>query len=336
MRGIVFHRAGAPLTLEQVPDPEPGPGELILRVGRCGICGSDVHLTESHGWFPEQGVLGHEFAGEVVAIGKDVANYAVGDAVSSMPVGGCGRCAGCHSGNAMLCEAGFIPYQGGFADYVRVGARSSTKLPSTLSLADGALVEPLSVGLHGVALAMLRPGARVLVLGSGPVALAAMFWARRLGAGRMATLSRSLRRADLATAMGTDALVTSGDAELDEVREALGGMPEVVLECIGSPGALERSIQHVQPGGTVISLGFCIKPDAIIPGVATYKQVKLLFSLTYTMDEFVYCAETLGRGALEPRLMVTNTIPLEEVPGMIERMRVGTAETKVLVDPSMG
>src|SRR5207253_1613402 len=132
--------------------------------------------------FETGSVIGHEFAGEVVALGKDIEHLEVGDRVTSMPFTGCGRCVTCLAGRPNFC-AGFRGMAGGFAEYVVATGRTAIKLPATLSLADGALIEPLAVGLHGASLARLHPGSRVLVIGAGPIGLAAVFWARKLGAG---------------------------------------------------------------------------------------------------------------------------------------------------------
>ncbi|WP_294354864.1 zinc-binding dehydrogenase, partial [uncultured Sphingomonas sp.] len=205
--------------------------------------------------------------------------------------------------------------------------------PSALSLLDGALVEPLAVGLHGVSLARLKPNARVLVLGGGTVGLTATFWARRLGAGRLVTASRSRRRESLALAMGADAFVTLGEGEGERIAEALGGPPDYVFEAIGVVGALQQSVNLVKPNGEVISMGFCMAPDAVIPGIATFKQVKLTFSMAWTLEEFQTAVDLLDRGDVEPRAMVSNTIPLDALPGMIETLRGAHNETKVHVEP---
>src|SRR5690606_28058522 len=158
-----------------------------------------------------------------------------GQRVSAMPARGCGQCAACLGGFPLGCAAmaGMI---GGFGEYMRIYAPAAIHLPETLSMADGALVEPLAVGLRGVALADLKPGAKVGVLGAGAVVLASIYWARLLGAGRVVAMSRSARRADLATAMGADAFEAFGDGEGDRLAAALGGMPDVVLECAGAVG----------------------------------------------------------------------------------------------------
>ena len=337
MRGVYFERAGVPLRLETLPDPVPGAGEMVIKVHRCGICGSDVHLTQAHGLFPENSVLGHEYAGEVVALGREVDGFRIGDRITALPAAGCGACAPCAMGTPFLCVHGVAGNCGGFADYMRVAARTSVRLPQGLGMADGALVEPLSVGLHGVALARMRPGARVLVVGAGAIGLAVIYWARRLGAGRVVAMSRSDRRASMADTMGADAFVKSGPDEIEAVQEALGGAPEIVFEAIGVPGALGQSLGHVARDGKIVSLGFCIEPDTLAPALATFKGVSVIFSLAYTIGEFQFCVDTLDRGSVEPRLMISSVIPLEQVPSTIEAMRRGETggQLKIHADPSL-
>ena len=154
MRAAVFKGPGRPWAVEIVPDPTPGPGEMILKVVRCGICGSDVHMTSGRGvTMPTDCILGHEYVGEVVAIGREVTDRKIGDKIAAMPFAGCRACDNCLGGDELLCERGVKPYIGGFAEFVRVAASSSLKLPDSLSAADSALIEPLAVGLHGVHLA---------------------------------------------------------------------------------------------------------------------------------------------------------------------------------------
>lgn len=334
MRAVVYEAPGRPFILEDLPDPEPGRGEVLLKVSRCGVCGSDLHMTSGHGGMTLPGgrVLGHEYAGEVVALGKGVEHLKVGDLVTSIPLTGCGACDACAHHHPALC-ANMRGMVGGFAEYVRAAAAGTIRLPQTVSLADGALAEPLAVGLHGVALAKMRPGARVLVMGGGAVALAAIFWARRMGAGRIAVMSRSLRRAALALEMGADIFLESGDDEASRVAEALGGAPELVIECIGVTGALEKCVQLAGRYGTVVSLGFCTAPDPVNPAVATLKEVRLIFSMHFTLPEFQFTVDTLEAGHLQPRAMISDTIALADLPGAIERLRGPNNDTKVQVAP---
>ncbi|KHK89093.1 alcohol dehydrogenase catalytic domain-containing protein [Novosphingobium malaysiense] len=336
MRAVYFDKVGEPLKVITVDDPEPGPGEVVIEVARCGICGSDAHLTQVHGYYPEQSILGHEFSGEVVAVGKDVEGYAIGDRITAMPAAGCGKCRACVHGVPLFCENGTASYTGGFADYMRIGVNTATHLPQTLSLADGALTEPLAVSLHGVAMAQIKPGQPVLVLGAGAISLGAIFWARRLGAGKIVALSRSRRREEMALKMGADVFVQGGENEVAEVQQALGGAPEIVFEGIGVEGALQKCVNHVAVDGKIVSLGFCTNADPVIPAVSTFKQVNLLFSMAYTMREFEYCAHAMDKGLVDPGTMVTRTISLEEVPAMIEQMqRGGVSDIKIQAAPSL-
>lgn len=135
----------------------------------------------------------------------------------------------------------------------------------------------------------------------------------------------------MAGTLGADAFVQFGDNEVGEAQEALGGAPDVVLECIGEVGMLGKAVEHIRSDGTIISLGFCTKPDPVIPGVATFKQVRMIFSMAYTLAEFEQVARALDAGHVEPRAMITETISLETLPSMIEQLRQGTNQTKVHV-----
>lgn len=333
MRAAVYKETGAPLVIEELPDPTPLSGEIVIKVHRCGICGTDVHNTSGHGsdW-PLQTVPGHEYAGEIVAIGSGVEGLREGDRISAMPASGCGRCVYCATGYPIACEQ-LQGYLGGFGEYLRVAASGAFKLPQTLTMADGALVEPLAVGLHAVDLAEFQSGARVVILGGGSVGLATLFWARQRGAGRIVVVSRSARRADLALALGADAFEALGEGEADRIGAALGGPPDVVFECVGAVGMLGKSIELVRPGGQVVSLGFCTSPDPIIPSMTTWKRVTLKFSMAWKLTNFLHAADVLDRGHVEPRLMISETVSLDAFPGILEDIRNGSPQTKVHVDP---
>jgi threonine dehydrogenase-like Zn-dependent dehydrogenase len=334
MRAAVFKGPGKPLVIESLDDPVPGEGELVLRVGRCGICGTDLHMTDGHAaGFPADSVLGHEFAGEVVAIGAGVERYKLGDTVAGLAVAGCGRCASCVAGDPMWCEKGLIPAMGGFGQYTRVNALAAIKLPATLSLEDGALIEPLAVGLHGVTLAALGPGARVLILGSGSIGLAAAFWARRFGATQVLVASRSARSQDHAMHMGASCVEQFGEEFPRRVSAALGGAPDVVFECIGIPGMLGMAVELVRPRGTIVVLGNCMLPDTLIPSLILFKQVRLQGSMVYSRREFEITAEALESGAVEPRSMITDRVPLAALPAAFEALRRPTYQCKTLVEP---
>jgi threonine dehydrogenase-like Zn-dependent dehydrogenase len=331
MRAAVYPGGGAAMVIETLPDPEPGPGELLIRVHRCGICGTDLHMTEGHKWqFTAGSVPGHEYSGEIIAIGKCVESFRLGENITAIPSLGCGQCIGSKSGNNVLCQhrGGVL---GGFAELMTVPAEVAIKLPSTLSLADGALIEPLAVGRYGVRLVGVRPGEPVLVLGAGSAALCAIYWLRRMGAGRIAVLARSERRRDLALALGADAFLTDPAG----IADALGGSPAQVFECVGSPGFVAQAIGHCRTLGQVISLGFCTAPDALVPAMAGYKGVSLHFPVGYAMDDFRATADIMDKGHVDPKCLISSVRPLDALPATFAELRGANAETKVHIAPTM-
>lgn len=333
MKAAVYKGEGKPLELETLPDPHPGPGEVLLKVHRCGICGTDLHMTSGHHFdFPAGTVPGHEYAGEIVEVGTGVTQYRKGDLIAALPSTGCGRvdCEACKRGNLALCKSA-PGVMGGFGEYLRVPQSVAVKLPATLSLADGALLEPLAVGLYGTRLANIQPGDRVLVLGAGSVALCAIYWARRLGAGRIVAMSRSTRRADMAKKMGAHGFVQYGDDERAEAVEALGGEPDIVFECVGAQGFVGRAIQAVRPFGQVISMGFCTAPDTLLPAMAGMRGISLQFPVGYTLKDFHHVADVMDDGHVDPGILVSSVISLEDLPATIERLRGPNTETKVQV-----
>jgi len=334
MRAAIYPGQGKAIVIENLPDPKPGPDDVIIRVARCGICGTDLTMTKGEGpWdFGAGSQFGHEFAGTIVEVGRQVTSLRVGERISVLPSPACGHCAACRShGNHVLCQNKPGTAMVGFAEFARVPANLATKLPGTLSMADGALIEPLAISLYGVKFARIQPGDRVLVLGAGTVALYAIYWARRLGAGRIVAMSRSERRRDLALAMGANAFVPYGRSEFAEVSEALGGPPQVVFEGVGAEGMLPKAVQHAAQFGRIVSLGFCTSPDPLIPAMGSYKCVSIQFAVGYSMTEFIYIADQMDKGHADPKAIITRDIPLMELPSMMTTLRGANNETKVHV-----
>lgn len=187
MKAAIFDRFGAPLRVEKVADSTPNADGVVIKVSCCGICGSDLHMTEDDTFGLKGGeVIGHEFAGEVVALGRDATGVKVGDLLAVAPLKGCGACPACLRGEPAWCEMGMELTGGGYAEYAALAARQLRKLPDGLARGDGALAEPLAVALHGVLLSDMKSGDRVRIVGAGPIGLANTFWARRLGASAIA------------------------------------------------------------------------------------------------------------------------------------------------------
>ncbi len=211
---------------------------------------------------PSGTILGHEFAGEVVAIGGTVSGLKQGDLVTALPVQSCGRCVHCLAGQPLHCPNGRFAF-GGFAEYLTARAVNCVKLPAGLSLADGALIEPLAVALHGIDLARPADGARILILGAGPIGLGVAFWCRQLGARRVAIAATSDRNAALASELGAGQFLAGAEDPPAAASEALEGAPDMVFECVGKPGLLAEAVECVAKRGTVLALGACgCRPSA--------------------------------------------------------------------------
>lgn len=334
MKAAVYHGAGKALTLETLPDPEPGPDDVVIKVHRCGICGTDLHLTSGHAWdFVPGTIPGHEYAGEVVAVGANVSRYRTGDLITALPSTGCGHCEACHRGNLALCHNA-PGLMGGYGEYLKVPIASAVKLPATLSLADGALIEPLAIALYGVRLSRIQPGDKVLVLGAGSIALCVIYWARQLGAGKIVAMSRSDRRAVMALAMGADAFIQYGDNEVVEVVEALGGPPDMAFECVGNPGYIGKGIEHVRSFGQVLSMGFCLDPDPIMAPMAGRKGVTLQFPIGYSLKDFEYVANVMDKGHVDPKMLISKVVSLADIATMFDHLRGPNSETKVHIAPA--
>jgi (R,R)-butanediol dehydrogenase/meso-butanediol dehydrogenase/diacetyl reductase len=331
MKAAVYEGGGKPLVLTDLADPEPGPDDVVIKVHRCGICGTDLHMTEGHtiGFAPGT-VPGHEYAGEIVAKGTNAGDFRIGDRITALPSTGCGHCEACFRGNLVLCSNA-PGVMGGFGEYLKVPARVALKLPASLSLEDGALIEPLAIGLYGVRCSRIAAGDRVLVLGAGSIALAVIYWARRLGAGRIVAMSRSDRRAPMALEMGADAFIAYGENEVAETAAALGGSPDTVFECVGNPGYLAKGIQHVRKFGQLLSLGFCLEPDPIMAPMAAMKGVTIQFPVGYSMKDFEYVADVMDSGHVDPAILVTSVVPLIDLPAKLARLRGPNVDTKVQV-----
>lgn len=333
MRAAVMQGLHKPLAVETIPDPTPGEGDVVVKVGRCGICGSDLHMTEDPAYGKGAGsILGHEFAGEVVALGKGVEGLNTGDLVSVIPLQSCGECHSCRTGEVQWCER-FGLQGGGYAEYALTRPNQCVRLPSSASLADGAIVEPLAVALHGVALSRMRIGDRVLVLGAGPIGLAVAFWARRLGAGRVVVQDLAEWQRDRALQMGAHDFVVEPADPIGSAERALAGKADVVFECVGVPGLIAQAVDQVRNDGTIVLLGLCTRPDTFNSFAMLSKQVKLLTSAFFTRQEYEAALDALDRGAVEPRLLVTDTISLDATPDVFESLRKRTHQCKVLINP---
>jgi (R,R)-butanediol dehydrogenase/meso-butanediol dehydrogenase/diacetyl reductase len=340
MKAAVFKEVGQPLAIETVADPVPREDGLVMKVGYCGICGTDLHATREGLTTACCGqILGHEYVGEIVEVGPRAdGNWQVGDRVCAMPFLACGHCPACATGRFFECQAKQVPgvdAPGGFAEYVNTGSRETLLLPENLELERAALIEPLAVGIHAVRVADLKAGSRVMVIGAGPIGLTVALWARFFGAREVVVSEMASTRAELAKNMGATAVIQpdpAADAEalLTQFSDVAGGPPDIIFECVGAPGLLQQCIEMAPQRGKIIPVGVCEQPDAIMPFLGLIKELQIQFAIAYTRDDFETCMAMLGEGRIDISPMVTDVVSLEELPEAFEALRTPSHQCKVL------
>ncbi len=339
MKAAVFHTPGKPLSIENVADPVPREGEAIIRVKHCGVCGTDLHATEQHGRAGPNGmVMGHEFAGEVVALGKGVEGWKEGDRLTSLPFIGCGKCAACFQGKPWQCATkqiiGLGEVTGGFAEYTRVHLNEAVRLPRSVSWKEGALVEPLAVSLHGVrGIRNGLAGRNVLVVGAGPIGLTTTLWCSFFGARHVIVSELDQGRARMALKYGATGLVDASGDVAEQFRALTGGEPELILECVGLPGMIARCIGLAPYGGEIVVVGFCMQPDNFVPAVAMAKELSVKFVIAQDRSDFQFVVDMIAADRIDVEHMVTDVLGFDDFPAAFEALRTPTSQCKILLAP---
>jgi 2-desacetyl-2-hydroxyethyl bacteriochlorophyllide A dehydrogenase len=328
-------------------DP-PGPGDLVLDVGVCGICGSDVHSWLEGSWVLPGMPLGHEFAGTVVEVGDQLAGVSVGDRVAVNPLGPCRQCLQCRRGRPNLCAAPGGMAGGGLGDRVlvkdaRVGERVFV-LPESLPLEEAAFLEPMSVAVRTVRVAAPDLDEPVLITGLGTIGQCVVRVLSALGARTiLATDTSPLRRDVAAQVPGVEVfdpavsdmaavLVERFGATVSPYRQATG-LP-VVLECSGAGPLLQFAVDVVRAGGTVCVVALTAEPSPFDVNPLVQKEVRLLGSFAYTpadvQEAFALLAE--GRTAVGP--LITHRVPLDDVNAAFAAQADTATSIKVMVSPA--
>lgn len=328
MRAVQLQAVGR-IELVEVPDPSPGPGEVLVRVQAAGICGTDRHLFK--GEFPcaPPVTLGHEFSGEVIGVGSG-ATVPVGTRVTCDPNIACGTCDQCLRGRINLCVRNVaigIHRDGGFAEMAVIPAHRAIPVPD-LHPHHAAFAEPLACTLHGVDLGAPIPGERVIVLGGGVIGLLAVQLARNAGA-EVTLVTRHPGKRDLALLVGA----TYTAATEAEARARLPQGADLVLECAGVADTVEMAPRLARSGGRVVILGVMPQGETvrIEPFDLLFREIQLLHSFINPFTQARAVAMlTSGRITVAP--LISRVISLSEVPQAIANpARVG--EVKVLVIP---
>jgi (R,R)-butanediol dehydrogenase/meso-butanediol dehydrogenase/diacetyl reductase len=285
---------------------------------------------------PENSIMGHEFCGEIHEVGAGVRGFDVGERVAGLPFVMCGECERCQRGMAIHClklkGLGLGQLPGAYAEFVACATISLFKLPDNVTSREGALVEPLSVGLHAVKRSGVKPGETAIIMGAGPIGLATLTWAK--GKGATVVVSEIAEgRAELARKLGADVVLNPKQKDpAAQVREITGRLPDLIFECIGVKGTLDSAIQMIGPRGQIVVVGVCMEPDQIQPVQCIFKEISVNFVLGYDPVDFDETINALANGRIKPQPMVTDIIGVDQVPEMFKTLRQPGAHAKVLVE----
>lgn len=314
------------LATTEVPDPQISGGEVLVRVGACGICGSDLHMMEAK-LFPAGAIPGHEAAGVVEAVGASVEGFAPGDSVAIQPFDPCGVCPACTSGATQRCVnntfttigLGFRP--GAYAELIAVTPQMLVRMPDGFPSDLAAVSEPLAVAYHGFRRSRFEAGMSVGVIGCGPIGLSAVALARSLGASRVWACDSNEFRTKLALDLGAgEAATAPADAD-------------IVFDCAGAKGTVDLAVNAAAGGGQVVILAVNIKGDEVWPFVWVTKEVEIVPCLAYSIEEYAECARMIADGRVDVAPMITRRVPLEDTDEAFFALLEGAPEGKVLVTP---
>lgn len=341
-------KSGRIYVRDDVPEPEPGFGQVLVQVKACGICGSDLHfakhgadmlaLTDEVEGMPDMGMgdmkidldrdvfMGHEFAAEVLEVGPDTVGPAAGTLVTSIPI--------------LLSMTGVqgIVYSNevaaGYGERMLLSAPMLHEVPNGLSAQHAALTEPMAVGLHAVNKSNIVAAEGALVLGCGPVGLAVIAALKLKGVDHVVAADFSPARRALASTMGAHEVV---DPATEPAFEAWGrtgkGRPLVVFEAIGVPGIINSVLRSAPHGSRVVVVGVCMQPDHISPFFGISKELNLQFVLGYDPMEFAATLRSIAEGEIDVAPMITGEVDLDGVPGAFDALANPDAHCKILVTP---
>jgi len=313
---------------EERPRPDPGPMDVLVAVKHVGICGSDVHYYR-HGRIgdfvvEDPLVLGHESAGEVIAVGDDVENVTVGDRVALEPGVPCLDCAACRRGEYNLCpDVRFMatpPIDGAFTEYIAWPAEFVYPLPANVSTREGALCEPLSVGLHAARRGNVGAGDTVLITGAGPIGMLAMEAVRVAGASTVVLSDVVPEKLDRAKARGADATVDPSSEDLAErVADITGDGVDVVIEASGAETAIQSTTDAVRRGGTVVFVGLAAEGEVPINTHDVVNGELDVHGSFRFRNTYPAAVDLLASGNVDVEGLIDYEMPLAELAAAFER-----------------
>ena len=308
------------MELQDIPVPQLKSSEVLIKVKRCGICGTDPHIYMGRFPAPQPLVLGHEFSGEIVEIGPDVQAVAVGDRVTADINSSCGSCFYCRNGQKLFCEnisqIG-VHVDGAFAEFVKVPAVNVYKIPDSMSWTDGAYVEPLACAVNGQQRANISLGSTVFIIGAGPMGLSHAVLSKINGAAKVIVSELNPVRIQKAKELGADHVIdVSKQDPLEELLSLTNGRgADFIIEAVGSVRTYEQAFKAVRKGGAIVAYG-AAPADAeltIKPFEVYSKELTIVGSYAGTYDTWGKAIELIQSGRFKSKDLVTNTVVLDDL-----------------------
>lgn len=318
--------------VEEVPRPVCGRGEVLIKVAYAGICGSDLHIYRKGMFVTDVPVtMGHEFSGVVAELGADVTNLSTGDVVVGDPRVSCGNCEWCRQGQGNRCpELGFIGEvsPGCFAEYLLIRPESLLKVPKSLTLQNAALVEPLAVALHIVAMAKLTPPVRLGIVGAGPIGLLTVLTARTVGISQVTVVDLSPARRELAKKVGADLVI-------ENIPEDSSSQVDVVIEAVGVEKTLQDAVKWLKPGGRLVMAGLyedkiCFEPNDIV-----VKELEVAGVSAYETSDLQMAIDHLASEIIDVTPVISHILPLASAAEAFSMLTASHNNTaKILIKPN--
>jgi 2-desacetyl-2-hydroxyethyl bacteriochlorophyllide A dehydrogenase len=328
VRPAVINSPGE-VAVETVDDPTPAAGEVVVQVAACGLCGTDLHILEGE-FAPSLPVIpGHEFAGQVVARAANTLGMSEGDRVAVDPSLYCHQCHYCRIGHNNLCQrwgAIGVTVSGGAAQYVAVPATNCVRLPDHIETADATLIEPLSCAVRGYDVLRSQLGSHVLIYGAGTMGLMMLELAKRVGAVSVDIVDINPDRLVVARQLGSSNAVTSAD----HLERPFGW--ELVVDATGNEKAIQDGLGRVAPAGTFLQFGVAAyAARATIEPYKIYNQEITITGAMAVLHSYERAAELFAAGILDPRVFITDRLPLDRYAEALDTFRAGKGlKTQVL------
>jgi threonine 3-dehydrogenase len=339
MRALVKPARGPGLQIRSVPRPQPGPGDVLVKVHAGGICGTDLHIEEWDPWAASRlhlpRIIGHEFCGTVAEIGPDVQGVAVGDFISGESHVSCGHCHLCRQGEAHICERLEIigvDRDGAFAEYVVLPARNAWKMAPEVPRDVAAIMDPLGNAVH-TTLATDVAARSVVIMGCGPIGLCAILIASRAGATPTVAVDVNPYRLRLAGSLGADRVLDARTEDVPRVVRSLtdGAGADVLLEFSGSPQGLHAGLAALRNGGFAALLGLPHRPIEIdLANDVIFKGLRLAGIFGRRLWQTWYQSTALLASGLDIRPVITHRLPLDQFEHAFALMRSGTCGKVIL------